>query len=114
MKVSGPGSKLPPEAPGATEDAQGPAAARFAEKVAQPEASGAPTRTAGVIAAIGAELREGRITPQIAIDRVIAQVVEQQVGPGAPAGVRERLSAVLRQALEDDPLLAEKLRTLGG
>jgi hypothetical protein len=115
MKVSGPGSKLPPEAPGATDETQGQGAA-FAEKVAghgASEAAGA-TRSAGVMAAIGAELQAGRITPQIALDRVLEQVIDQQVGPSAPSGVRERVAAALRQALEDDPLLAEKLRTLAG
>lgn len=110
MKISGPGSKLPPEGAGPAEDAQ--RGAEFAARVAAGNATDAPTRSASVIAAIGAELQDGRITPQIALDRVIEQVIDQQVGPNAPASLRERVGAALRQALEDDPLLAEKLRGL--
>ena len=120
MKISGPGSKLPPEAPGATDEAKRAAGSGFAEKVG---ANHAPnqvdpavtlrTASSHLVADITAELHAGRITPQIALDRVIDRVIDQQVGPTAPAGVRERVSAALRQALEDDPLLAEKLRSLG-
>jgi hypothetical protein len=114
MKISGPGSKLPPEAPGPADEAKRSGGSAFAERVAgQAPADPAP-RTAGshLVADIGADLQSGRITPQVALDRVIDRVVDQQVGPGAPAGVRERVSAALRQALEDDPLLAEKLKNL--
>src|SRR5687767_12510173 len=116
MKVSGPGSKLPPEAPGATDEAKRPdgASFAFAEKVAGQAPADPAARLAGnhLVADIGADLKAGRITPQIALDRVIDRVVDQQVGAGAPAGVKERVSAALRAALEDDPLLAEKLRNL--
>src|SRR5262245_24587216 len=109
MKVSGPGSKLPPE--GASEAARSGRA--FADEVAGQAPVG---RNAGthMIADVAADLSAGRITPQIALDRVIDRVVDRQVGRGAPAGVRERISAALRTALEDDPLLAEKLKSLAG
>src|SRR5690348_13536801 len=113
MKISGPGSKLPPEAPGAADEAKRSGGAAFADQVA---ATGAPERTARThfIADVAADLGAGRITPQVALDRVIDRVVDRQVGKGAPAGVRERVSAALRAALEEDPLLAEKLKNLGG
>jgi hypothetical protein len=123
MKISGPGSKLPPEGPGAADEAKRSPGSGFAEKVGQrplnqidPLDPAATARTAAthLVADISAELQAGRITPQIALDRVIDRVIDQQVGASAPAGVRERVGAALRQALEDDPLLAEKLRTLGG
>jgi hypothetical protein len=109
MKISGPGSKLPPEAPGESRRS----GAAFGDKVAGSESVG---RTAGthMIADVAADLNAGRITPQIALDRVIDRVVDRQVGRGAPAGVRERVSAALRAALEEDPLLAEKLKSLAG
>jgi hypothetical protein len=114
MKISGPGSKLPPEAPGSADEARRPGGAAFAEKVAAEAPADPAPRAASthLVADIGADLQAGRITPQIALERVIDRVVDQQVGPGAPAGVRERVSAALRQALEDDPLLAEKLKGL--
>jgi hypothetical protein len=114
MKVSGPGSKLPPEGPGAADEANRPAGS-FADKVDKSASDPtAETRTAAtrLVADISAELQAGRITPQIALDRVIDRVIDQQVGANAPAGVRDRVGAALRQALEDDPLLAEKLRSL--
>jgi hypothetical protein len=109
MKISGPGSKLPPEAPGEAARSGG----AFADEVAGQTPVG---RTAGthMIADVAAELSAGRITPQIALDRVIDRVVDRQVGRGAPAGIRERVSAALRAALEEDPLLAEKLKSLAG
>jgi hypothetical protein len=116
MKISGPGSKLPPEAPGSTDETKRSGGSAFADKVAgkdQVAEAGRPATT-HLVGDISAELNAGRITPQVALDRVIERVVERQVGAGAPPGVRERVSAALRQALEDDPLLAEKLKGLGG
>ena len=48
------------------------------------------------------------------LNSVIDRVLDQQVGVNAPAAVREQVGTALRQALEDDPLLAEKLRALEG
>jgi hypothetical protein len=45
---------------------------------------------------------------------VVERVIDRQLGAGAPAAVREKLRASLRDALENDPLLAEKLKALGG
>jgi hypothetical protein len=113
MKISGPGSKLPPEAPGAADAPKRSGGAAFADKVA---GHGEVARNAGthLIADVAADLSAGRITPQIALDRVIDRVVDHQVGRGAPPGIRERVSAALRTALEEDPLLAEKLKSLAG
>jgi hypothetical protein len=119
MKISGPGSKLPPEAPGATDETKRSGGSAFADQVAgkgQVSEATPAQRTAAthLVADISADLHAGRITPQIALDRVIDRVVDRQVGASAPPGVRERVSAALRQALEDDPLLAEKLKSLAG
>jgi hypothetical protein len=115
MKISGPGSKLPPEAPGAADETKRAPGGNFAEKVGKSSVDGAAgSRPAAthLVADITAELQAGRITPQVAMDRVINRIVDQQVGRNAPAGVRERVSQALRQALEDDPMLAEKLGSL--
>jgi hypothetical protein len=116
MKISGPGSKLPPEAPGPADEARRSGGSAFADKVAGQSPADSAQRTASThpVADIGADLQAGRITPQVALDRVIDRVVDQQVGASAPPGVRERVSAALRQALEDDPMLAEKLKGLAG
>ncbi len=73
------------------------------------------TATAGgrATAAIAADFDAGRLTPAAAVDRVLEQVLTQQLGSDAPAGVRDRVRAALQEALETDPLLAEKLRRLG-
>jgi hypothetical protein len=65
------------------------------------------------IADIGKALKAGQITPQAAIDRVVERIVAGKVGPNGPAAVREKISSALRQTLEDDPLLAAKIRALG-
>jgi len=68
----------------------------------------------GLTADIAAALEAGRIDAKTALDRVIARVVDQQVGPGAPTAVREALRAALESAVADDPLLGEKIKALGG
>jgi hypothetical protein len=113
MKISGPGSKLPPEGPGPADQAKRGTGGDFAEKVGQAPVEGpARTATTHLVADISADLQAGRITPQVALEKVISRVIDHQVGLNAPAGVRERVSQALRQALEDDPLLAEKLTAL--
>jgi hypothetical protein len=117
MKISGPGAKPPGgiEGPGgaegASEGVKDVAERSFAEKI---ERGSEATRAAeaGLVSDISAELQAGRLTPAAAIEKVIDRVIDQQVGPGAPAAVREQVGAALRRALEEDPLLAEKLRAL--
>ena len=60
-----------------------------------------------------AELAAGRIDAKAALDRVIARVVDKQVGPGATPAVREAVRAALESAVADDPLIAEKIKALG-
>jgi hypothetical protein len=128
MKVSGSGPSLPPDgaagvgeagARDAVEKTDGPAAKVFAEQVDRGEPPQAVREAASAgrvspVADIVADLRAGRITPEAALDRVIDRVLTQKVGPDAPAAVREQVGAALRRALEDDPLLADKLRALYG
>jgi hypothetical protein len=130
MKISGPGPKPPTEGPGGAQEAnpaQGPAG-KFADKMDKaagagatqsPEAAASAVQTQKTaatqrVADIGADLRAGKISPQTAVERVIDRVVARQVGPDAPPAVREQVAAALRQAIEDDPLLAEKLKGLTG
>jgi hypothetical protein len=96
----------------------------FADKLAR--ASGAsnasaatatqPTARAGKVSAvaeIGKALQAGQITPRAALDLVVERIVARQVGVDGPAAIKKNLSAALRQALEDDPMLAAKIRALG-
>jgi hypothetical protein len=92
----------------------------FAEKLAAAGTPPAPTAASAArpaelnaTAAIAADLDAGRLTPAVAVDRILEQVLAQQVGPDAPPAVRERVRAALQDALENDPLLAEQLKRLG-
>jgi len=144
MKVTGPGTgpgPTPevPEATAGTDSATAPAAPEesgrlFAEKLAGAEAA-APDQAAGAAGArsvgsgprsvgsivspqvateIASDLAAGRLGPRAAVEKVIEQVLSRQLGADAPAGVREKVRAALEDALENDPLLADKLRRLGG
>ena len=134
MKISGSGPKPPAQGAGDTpgvDDVKGKSGTGsgtgFADKIdksaatdpthssraASAATSVQPLHAVGAIADISADLRAGKIDAQAALDKVVDRVVAHQVGPDAPAAVREQVGAALRQALEDDPLLAEKIRALG-
>ena len=96
----------------------------FAQRLAQvsgaDKASAAtvtqPTARAGKVSAvadIGKALKAGQIAPRAALDRVVERIVSRQVGVDGPAAIKKNLSAALRQTLEDDPMLAAKIRALG-
>ena len=124
MKINGPGQ---PPAPGVSDadaaktvsDAgasgrSGEAGRAFAEKLGGPAAAGAAGPSGGVVVADLAEaLRTGHLTSRAAVDELVSRIVTQQLGPQAPAGVREQVRAALEDALENDPLLAAKLRQIG-
>ena len=44
---------------------------------------------------------------------MLDHVLAQQLGPDAPPAVRDQVRAALQETLENDPLLADKLRALG-
>lgn len=124
MKISRPPSGGVPGAPGGSPEIKAPKGADFGAKLEKAGAARAPqeaTRTAeakttsGIpgIAEVSADLRAGRINAQTAMDRVVERVLDKQVGAHAPAAVREKLGAVLRQTLADDPVLAAKVSSLG-
>ena len=129
-KVSGPGSGPPVGGPVDEAKSEGPSGvggAKFADKLAAEKPSAdkvgaadatkkaadpAATAVRGLTADVAAELAAGRIDAKAALDRVIERVVDKQVGPGAPAAVREKVRAALESAVADDPLLGEKIRSL--
>jgi len=125
MKVTGPNSGAGVGAPDAAADVgdvgkdqaadgvQGSGRA-FADKLAAgaPAGAVAPAEL-NATARVAGDLDAGRLTPAAAVDQILEQVLAQQVGPDAPAAVREQVRAALRDALENDPLLAEKLRRVG-
>jgi hypothetical protein len=125
MKVTGPTE--PPtsatEGPDGREGVDAPAGesgaveSPFADRLSsasQPASAAAPDPAAGVaVSDLAADLQAGRLTPRAAVAEVLERVVAHQVGDDAPLAVRERVRAALEEALETDPLLAEKLKALG-
>ncbi len=122
-KITGPGNGGPPgsvpvggsENSGPIAEGQAPFADRLepAEAVGASPASGAPPAIAASgVADLAAALKAGTLTPQAAVDRVIDRIVDKHLGAHAPVGSREKLRAALEAALADDPLLAEKIRSL--
>lgn len=122
MKVGRPGSGLPPEAAGGPEKS-GPAKGKdFAQKVGRGTEVTAPgTASAAkpvsasdpVVGKVSADLVAGRITPNAAVERVVNRILDQKVGAGASPAIRKSIETALRDAIESDPLLAEKIRALG-
>jgi len=53
------------------------------------------------------------VTGAEAVELLIETVVRQKVGQATPA-IKERLRAALRRMLAEDPVLAEKVKQLGG
>ena len=79
----------------------------------EPTATAGRARPGGIaIHDLAAALRSGQLDGRSAVDKVIDRIVTAQVGPDAPAHVRDKVQAALRDALDDDPLLADKLRSL--
>jgi hypothetical protein len=124
-KVSGPGSGPPVGGPFDEAKSEGPSGAggpklteKFADRLGAADATKKPSDPAaaatvrGLTADVAAELAAGRIDAKAALDRVIDRVVDKQVGPGATPAVRAKVRAALESAVADDPLIAEKIRSL--
>ena len=79
-------------------------------RAAAASASSAPGGVA--VHDLAAALRTGQLDARTAVDKVIDRVVSAQLGPDAPTHLRDKVQAALRDAVDDDPLLAEKLRGL--
>jgi hypothetical protein len=135
MKITGPGQPPTPGADGVVNSADvagdesvaggsGPAGttpsgSAFAAKLAG--TAGVDAAPAGGIPAAGgvpvqdlaADLDAGKLDARAAVEQLMDRVLDLQLGPDAPAAVRQQVESALRDALESDPLLAAKLRDLG-
>jgi hypothetical protein len=122
MKITRPGSQIPA---GASEEAAAPKApegTNFADKLEQ--TSGPNQASAGTAAPrtapptgkltgdIGAALVNKQITPQAAVDQVVNRILDRQIGPGDKSPARSNVESFLREAMEADPLLSAKLKSL--
>jgi len=119
MKISRPGS---PQTSGLAEGLSSASPSKgkgFAAKLdnASAKASVSHAKPAGAakstaVSDIGTDLKAGRISPQVAIDKVIDRIVARQLGIHAAPAAKEQIGAALRERLADDPLLAAKVRAL--
>jgi len=116
MKITGPASGSPTEAPTEPGEAGQAGESAFADKLGPigktGAASGAPGAGDPDLRAIAADLQAGRITAAAAVERVVGHILDRPPVASAPAPVRSKVEAALREALTQDPLLAEKVRAL--
>ena len=111
MKISGPG-----QGPGAppSDAASAPDAAKTDGSMPADSVQGETFETFAdkLEAGRAAQAQAAGPTLSPAIERVLDQVVGSQLAADAPPALRESLRAALRETLENDPFLAEKLRRL--
>jgi hypothetical protein len=100
--------------------AAGPVGGSFSDKVAAAPGPKAATPPAAAIRAGEVAVRDlaqglgaGSLDARAAVEKLIDRVVAAQVGPEAPAALRDKVRTALQDAVEGDPLLADKLRRLG-
>lgn len=103
-----------PGASGASDPATG-AGKAFAETLAGPGAVRTPQVESGdpTVRALAADVDAGRLDARAAVDKLIDHVIDLQLGGGASPQAREQVAAALREAVASDPLIAEKLKSLG-
>jgi hypothetical protein len=121
MKVTRSGSDIPTSGP---EEAKAPQTAESPKFVDKLEQTSGPTQTQDAAPTarpstpgkltgdIAAALARKEITPDAAVDRVVSRILEKQVGPGAKPEVQAKVETALRDALETDPVLMAKVKSL--
>ena len=115
MKVTGPGSGLPVDGTQGVGEARAEKAGKaFAAKLDGADRVPSADVKQQITADITAELKAGRLPLPQAIEKVVERVLARQLGSDAPAQIREKVRAALREAIDNDPLLAEKMRGLAG
>lgn len=110
----------PPEAAGATggaafaEQLRGPSAVTATSAPEAPRGTASTVGVEGVpgVTDIGADLEAGRIDAARAMELVIGRVIDSQLGANAAPAARARLEQVLRETLQEDPMLAARMQRL--
>jgi hypothetical protein len=130
MRVKGPGDGAPPiSSPDPIGEADAAARTEAADAVdgvskvdagapvdrAAPVAATSSAKAADPITEVARRLRAGEITAQQALDLIIDDVVERQVGRAVAdrRALAAELRALLARQTEIDPYLASKMRRLG-
>jgi hypothetical protein len=120
MKIRGSGPPIPTSGPEETkgpDKAGGPAFAEKLEKTTGPSAPAAAPRPSAsslhkLTGDIGEKLESGQLSASDALDQVVTRILDRQVGSSAPPNTRAKVETALRDALETDPVLSAKVRTL--
>jgi hypothetical protein len=120
MKIRGPASGQPTDGVGDASDVERSGGKDFANKLegSQPVAGpGAQSkadaeRIKSFVSDIGDALQSGSITPEAAVDQVVDRVLDNQLGADAPANLRSQVETAMRDAIETDPVLGAKIKSL--
>jgi hypothetical protein len=122
MKVTGSGPQVPTGAADEAkpaENAKGPTFADKLESTAAPTqttSAGAGARTSSAGGKLTGDIAEAlvnkEITPEAAVDQVVNRILDKQVGPGTKSATRASVETALREALESDPVLSSKVKSL--
>jgi hypothetical protein len=95
---------------GETSSAQGAAGAQGA--ASEPPVAAAQPTTPSFVGDISAKLKEGKLSPEQAVDQVMSRILDRQLGEGAPSKMRAAVESAMRDALDSDPVLSAKLGVL--
>jgi hypothetical protein len=120
MKIRGSGSG-PAGGVGDASDVERSGGKDFANKLegnqpvagpsAQSKASEAE-RVKSFVSDIGDALESGAITAEAAVDQVVDRVLDNQLGADAPSKLRAQVETAMRDAIETDPVLGAKIKSL--
>ena len=114
MRIKGPGDGVrPPDAVDEAGEVEGVDDTAPAETgaVARVGGTGGPTGS-DPIAAVAARLRAGEISADEALELIIDDTIDRQLGGAVPKELEPKLREVLRQYATSDPFLAAKIRKL--
>ncbi len=124
MNIKGPHGG--PRAPGAVDDVTGPDgpsgpespesidSAKSTSNVAPVKGSAPAAISPDAIAQVAGELRSGSIGVDEAVDRLIDDAIDRQIGAATAdrSDLKAKLRSVLKGITASDPLLVDKLRRL--
>jgi hypothetical protein len=114
MRIKGPGDGVrPPDAVDEAGEVEGVDDTAPAETgaVARVGGTGGPTGS-DPIAQVAARLRAGEISADEALELIIDDTIDRQLGGAVPKDLEPKLREVLRQYATSDPFLAAKIRKL--
>ncbi len=119
VKITGPTSGQPTEGPGDAPEVERSGGKAFAGALEKTEAATAPATQArteasqnALVGDIGQRLESGEINAKQAVDEVVGRVLDNQLGAGTSPKVRSEVESLMRDKLENDPLLKGKVDSL--